>query len=135
MNRKLKQWYSTIAPISTKRTTTSHPNSRKTQKTHDYDVGNSSPGLGQAQKCGEFIIQETTIQKYHLCDTRQVIICPLIYITSLKCVYRLFEICFHFAGHTAPRNFLLDPLNFLADLHFLCKIVLKPSNVIPLLLF
>ena len=113
MNRKLKQWYSTIAPISTKRTTTSHPNSRKTQKTHDYDVGNSSPGLGQAQKCSEFIIQETTIQKYHLCDTRQVIICPLIYITSLKCVYRLFEICFHFAGHrSSTQEFSAGPSEF-----------------------
>ena len=33
------------------------------------------------------------------------------------------------------RNFLLDTSEFLLDLHFLCKIVLKPSNVIPLLLF
>jgi hypothetical protein len=52
------------------------------KKPTTYDVGNSSPGLGQAQKCSEFIIQETAIQKYHLCDTRQVIICPLIYITA-----------------------------------------------------
>ena len=42
------------------------------KKPTTYDVGNSSPGLGQAQKCSEFIIQETAIQKYHLCDTRQV---------------------------------------------------------------
>ena len=34
----------------------------------------------------------------------------------------------------APRNILLDS-EFLPDLHFLCKIVLKPSNVIPLLIF
>ena len=44
---------------------------------------------------------------------------------------RLFEICFHFAG---PGNFLLDT-EFLLDLYFLCKIVLKPSNVILLLLY
>jgi hypothetical protein len=31
--------------------------------------------------------------------------------------------------------FILLDSEFLPDLHFLCKIVLKPSNVIPLLLF
>jgi hypothetical protein len=41
---------------------------------------------------------------------------------------RLFEICFHL-------EFSARPSEFLPDLHFLCKIVLKPSNVIPLLLF
>jgi hypothetical protein len=35
----------------------------------------------------------------------------------------------------APRNFLLDPLNFCRTYIFLCKIVLKQSNVILLLLF
>jgi hypothetical protein len=32
-------------------------------------------------------------------------------------------------------SFSAGPSEFLPDLHFLCKIVLKPSNVIPLLLF
>ena len=50
--------------------------------------------------------------------------------------YRLFEICFHFAGHRySTQEFSAGPSEFLPDLHFLCKIVLKPSNVIPLLLF
>jgi hypothetical protein len=49
---------------------------------------------------------------------------------------RLFEICFHFAGHrSSTQEFSAGPSEFLPDLHFLCKIVLKPSNVIPLLLF
>ena len=33
------------------------------------------------------------------------------------------------------QEFSAGPSEFLPDLHFLCKIVLKPSNVIPLLLF
>ena len=33
------------------------------------------------------------------------------------------------------QKFSAGPSEFLPDLHFLCKIVLKPSNVIPLLLF
>ena len=58
----------------------------------------------------------------------------------LSCVFniyfRLFEICFHFAGHmSSTQEFSAGPSEFLPDLHFLCKIVLKPSNVIPLLLF
>ena len=48
----------------------------------------------------------------------------------LKFVFNLLDI------GPAPRNFLLDPLNFCRTyIYFLCKIVLKPSNVIPLLLF
>jgi len=34
MKRKLKQWWSTIPPISTKRTFTSHLNSLDTNKYH-----------------------------------------------------------------------------------------------------
>jgi hypothetical protein len=42
--------------------------------------------------------------------------------------YRLFEICFHFAGHrSSTQEFSAGPSEFLTDLHFLCKIVLKPS--------
>jgi hypothetical protein len=45
---------------------------------------------------------------------------------------RLFEICFHFAGHTfSAQEFSAGPSEFLPDLHFVCKIVLNPSNVIP----
>jgi hypothetical protein len=33
------------------------------------------------------------------------------------------------------QEFSAGPSEFLPDLHFLCKIVLMPSNVIPLLLF
>ena len=46
--RKLKQWWSSIPPLST--TWTSHLNSLHTKKTMTYDIGNPSPGLGQAQK-------------------------------------------------------------------------------------
>ena len=50
--------------------------------------------------------------------------------------YKLFEICFHFAGHrSSTQEFSARPSEYLPDLHSLCKIVLKPSNVIPLLLF
>ena len=48
------------------------------------------------------------------------------------------EICFHFGGHrsmSSTQDFSAGPSEFLPDLHFLWKIVLKPSNVIPLLLF
>ena len=49
---------------------------------------------------------------------------------------RLFEICFHFAGHrSSTQEFSAGPSEFLPDLHFLCKIVLNTSNLIPLLLF
>ena len=37
---------------------------------------------------------------------------------------RLFEICFHFAGHrSSTQEFFSGPSEFLPDLHFLCKIV------------
>jgi hypothetical protein len=44
-------WWSTIQPISRKRTITSHLNTRKTTA---CDVGNPGPSLGQAQNCGGF---------------------------------------------------------------------------------
>ena len=50
-----RQWWSSIPPISTKRTITSHLNwTRWTQKKHPnaYYFGHSGPGLGQAQRCG-----------------------------------------------------------------------------------
>ena len=57
------------------------------------------------------------------------------YTFKLECII-LFEICFHFAGHkSSTQEFSAGPSEFLPDLHFLCKIVLKPSNIIPLLLF
>jgi len=48
------KWWSTIPPITTKQTITSHLNwTHWTQeKTTTYDVVNPVPGLGQAQKCG-----------------------------------------------------------------------------------
>ena len=60
MKRNFKQWWSTIPPISTKRTITSQypPQLTEHEKDNDiqmYDVGNSGPGLVhctvQAQKC------------------------------------------------------------------------------------
>jgi hypothetical protein len=51
-------------------------------------------------------------------------------------VIRLFEICFHFAGYrSSTQDISAGPSEYLPHLHSLCKIVLKPSNVIPLLLF
>jgi len=44
------KWRSTIPPISTKRTITSHPHSLKTRKTTMTDVGNPCAGLRQTQK-------------------------------------------------------------------------------------
>jgi hypothetical protein len=44
MKRKLKQWWSTIPPISTKRTSISHLNWFSTKK-RAYDLGNLGPGL------------------------------------------------------------------------------------------
>jgi hypothetical protein len=41
----------TISPISTKPTIISHLNWSNMTKTRTYDVGNSGPGLGQAQTC------------------------------------------------------------------------------------
>ena len=49
--RKLKQWWSQITSISTKRTITSHLNWTQ-YKTKTYDVGNLGPSLGQTQQCG-----------------------------------------------------------------------------------
>jgi len=50
---KLNQWWSTISPISTKRTITSHLSLLNTNKITIYDVGNPGPGLEQAQTgCG-----------------------------------------------------------------------------------
>ena len=51
MKRMFKQLWSTILPISTKRTTISHLNSLITKKkTTTYDIDNPDPGLRQAQK-------------------------------------------------------------------------------------
>ena len=49
--KKVKLWWSTISPISTKQTITSHLNSLNTRKTMAYDVGNLGHGLGLTQKC------------------------------------------------------------------------------------
>jgi len=45
LKRKFKQWWSTISPVSTKRTITSIFITHWTQKTTQYDVGNILPGL------------------------------------------------------------------------------------------
>ena len=50
MKRKLKQLWSTIPPILTKRTITSHLNSQNPENTMTYEVGNPGPGLGQEHK-------------------------------------------------------------------------------------
>jgi hypothetical protein len=53
MRSKFKQWWSSIPPMSTKQTITSHLNwTHWTQKRQWHDVGNPSPDVGQAQKCG-----------------------------------------------------------------------------------
>ena len=55
MKRKFRKWWSTILPISTKQTITSHLNSLNTKKKRGittYDIGNPDPGLGHTQKCG-----------------------------------------------------------------------------------
>ena len=55
---------------------------------------------------------------------------------KFKMVATLVEICFHSAGHrSSTQEFSAGHSEFLPDLHFLCQIVLMPSNVIPLLLF
>ena len=52
INKTFKQWWSTIPPVSTKQTITSHINSLSTKKTVAYYVsGNQGPGLWQAHKC------------------------------------------------------------------------------------
>jgi hypothetical protein len=53
MKGKFKHWWSSIPPISTKQTITSHLNwTHWTQKKdhNTYDIGNPGPGLGQAQQ-------------------------------------------------------------------------------------
>jgi len=52
MKRKFKQWWSSIPPLSTERKITSHLHSLNTKTPTSYDVGNESPDLVQAQKCG-----------------------------------------------------------------------------------
>ena len=52
MKRKFKQWWSTISPISTKQTTTSHLKPLNTKKIMTYGIGNPGPVLGQAGTCG-----------------------------------------------------------------------------------
>jgi len=52
MKREFKQWWSTIPPISRKRTITSDLYSLNRRETATCDVGNPRPGLGQTQKCG-----------------------------------------------------------------------------------
>jgi len=51
LTNEIKQWWSTIPPISAKQTITSHLDSLNTKKTMTYDIGNLGSGLGQAQKC------------------------------------------------------------------------------------
>jgi hypothetical protein len=53
MKRKFKQGWSSIPPISRKRTITYHLNwTHWTKKTMTCEVGNLDPGLGQLQNCG-----------------------------------------------------------------------------------
>ena len=49
MKSKFKQRWSTIPPISTKQTVTSHLSSLNTKKTTTYDAGYPGPGLGHVQ--------------------------------------------------------------------------------------
>jgi len=51
MKRKSDQCWSTIPPISTKQTTTSHLKSLNIKKIMTNDVRNPGPCLGQTQKC------------------------------------------------------------------------------------
>ena len=48
----------------------------------------------------------------------------------LQTFWNLFSFCWTYS----TQEFSAGPSEFLPNLHFLCKIVLKPSNVIPLLL-
>ena len=48
LKRQFKHRWSTIPPISTKRTVPSHLNSLNTNKIMTYDTGNPGPGLEQA---------------------------------------------------------------------------------------
>jgi len=52
MQTMFKQWWSTIPPISTKQTVTSHLKPFNIIKTTTYGIGNPSIDLKQAQKCG-----------------------------------------------------------------------------------
>ena len=52
MKRNFKQRWSTIPPMSTKRTIAFHLNSLKTKMNMTNDVGHQGRSLGQAQKCG-----------------------------------------------------------------------------------
>ena len=51
MKRKYKQWWSTIPPISTNRTISSHLKSPNITKTTTHGVRNPDPRFGPAQKC------------------------------------------------------------------------------------
>ena len=53
MNRKFKQWLSTIPPVSTKQTIASRPNTLKTHNntTKTYDVENTGPGCRSKDLC------------------------------------------------------------------------------------
>jgi len=56
MKRKFKLWWSSIQPISTKQTITSHLNwTHRTQKKHDMWPWKSRSWHGQEQKCGRII--------------------------------------------------------------------------------
>ena len=50
--KNIKQCWSTIPPISTRRTITSHLKSLNSKKATTNDEGKSGPGLRQAQKGG-----------------------------------------------------------------------------------
>jgi len=52
MKRKFNHWWSTIPPLSTKRTITSLLHSLHTKRITVYDVGNQGLGLGQTRKWG-----------------------------------------------------------------------------------
>jgi hypothetical protein len=52
MKRKLKQWWSTNRPISSKRSTVSHLKLVNTKRNMTCGIGNPGPGLGLLQKLG-----------------------------------------------------------------------------------
>ena len=51
IKRNFKQWWSTILPISTKHTITSHLKWLNKKEHMIYDFENTVPGFVQAQKC------------------------------------------------------------------------------------
>jgi hypothetical protein len=53
MEKKVEQWWSSISPISAKRTITSHIDSLNTERTTVYAVENPGLCLGQAQQMAE----------------------------------------------------------------------------------